>query len=410
VVKTAQAFRPHVLDMFEAQDHPDDIRYPGAAPTPPYDSAGWTLAFQMGVKFDRVLDAFDGPFETISRAEVPAGTVGGAAKPAAYTFTDRQNDAFIAVNRLLEAGEQVYRPAAGSISVTARSTTLPLLRKAAADLGVSFTGVATPVPATAVRLRPSRIGLWDCYGGSVPSGWTRWLLEQYEFAFDVVYPRELDAGNLKAAYDVLIFPDGAIPARNGRGTDGDCLAGRDAPAEYRDRAGRITPAATVPQLKRFVEDGGILVAIGRSTAIAEHFGLPVSSALVENRPDGGTRPLPREKYFVPGSLLRVAVDTSNPLAFGLEKEADVFFDNSPVFRLARDAAARGVRPVAWFASATPLRSGWAWGQHYLDGGIAIADAPLGKGRVVLFGPEVNFRAQSHGTFKFLFNAIYYQAQ
>jgi hypothetical protein len=411
VVKTAQAFRPHVLDMFEAQDYPDDIRYPGAAPTPPYDNAGWTLAFQMGVKFDRVLDGFDGPFEAIDRAPVPEGVIGGAAKPAAaYTFSDRQNDAFIVVNRLLKAGEQVYRPAAGAIYVTARPTTLPLLRKAAADLGVSFTGVATAPPAHAAKLRPSRIGLWDCYGGSVPSGWTRWLLEQYEFPFTVVYPRELDAGNLGAAYDVLIFPDGAIPARNGRGADGDCLAGRQAPPEYRDRVGRITAAATIPQLKRFVDEGGTLVAIGRSTAIAEHFALPVRSALVETRPDGSTRPLPREKYFVPGSLLRVSVDTSNPLAFGLEKEADVFFDNSPVFRLGRDAPARGVRPVAWFANATPLRSGWAWGQHYLDGGIAIADAALGRGRVLLFGPEVNFRAQSHGTFKFLFNAIYYQAQ
>ena len=69
VVKAAQAFRPHVLDMFEPQDHPDDFAYPGGPPRPPYDSAGWTLAFTMGVKFDRVLEAFDGPFEVVRRRD-----------------------------------------------------------------------------------------------------------------------------------------------------------------------------------------------------------------------------------------------------------------------------------------------------------------------------------------------------
>ncbi len=207
--------------------------------------------------------------------------------------------------------------------------------------------------------------------------------------------------------DVLIFPDGAIPGRDTRGADGDCLTTKNVPPEYRGSTGRVTTETTIPQLKRFVEDGGTIIAIGRSTAIATHFGLPVANALVEQLPDGASRALPREKYFVPGSLLHVSVDTTMPLAYGLDKEVDVFFDDSPVFRLEHDAAARGVRPVAWFASATPLHSGWAWGQKYLDGGVAVIDAVLGRGRVLLFGPEINFRAQSHGTFKFLFNAIYY---
>jgi hypothetical protein len=86
-------------------------------------------------------------------------------------------------------------------------------------------------------------------------------------------------------------------------------------------------------------------------------------------------------------------------------QADVYFDNSPVFRLGPDAVARGVTPIAWFDSPAPLRSGWPWGEHYLDGGIAIAEARVGKGRVVLSGPEITFRAQPHGTFKFLFNAL-----
>ena len=124
---------------------------------------------------------------------------------------------------------------------------------------------------------------------------------------------------------------------------------------------------------------------------------------------GGERALPRDKYYVPGSILRVAVENTSPLAFGLGREVDVLFENSPVLELAPDASLKGVRPVAWFGDQAPLRSGWAWGQHYLRGGAAAVEARLGKGKVFLFGPEITFRAQPHGTFKFLFNSIYYGA-
>jgi hypothetical protein len=135
--------------------------------------------------------------------------------------------------------------------------------------------------------------------------------------------------------------------------------------------------------------------------------LPVSDHLVEIGPNGAERSLPQEKYYIPGSILRVAVDNTNPVAFGLPKQVDVMFDNSPVLHLAPDASLRGVRPVAWFDSKESLRSGWAWGQHYLEGGLAGVEASLGKGKVFLFGPEIAFRYQPHGTFKFLFNGIYY---
>jgi hypothetical protein len=411
VVKTAQAFRPHVLDMFEPQDHPDDIPYPGGPPTPPYDSAGWTLAFQMGVKFDRILDGIEGPFETVERATPPAGRVAGPSSAAGYLVSHHQNDAFIAINRLIAAGHDVFWPrdrslgdrsgGSGAMYIPARPDTRAIVQKAAADLGLTFTGVSSHASGRALKLEPVRVALWDRYGGSSSSGWTRWLLERYGFAFDVVYPQTIDAGGLRGRYDVVILTDDAVLD----GRDSSEGLGERLPTEYRRTTGSLTTARSLPRLREFVEAGGTLITIGRATNIGILLGLPVSSALVETRGETA-RPLTPEQYFVPGSVLRVSVDNTTPLGYGFEREVDVFFDNSPVFRLPGQPHADAAR-VAWFASASPLRSGWAWGQKYLQDGVAVVDAKLGRGRVLLFGPEINFRAQSHATFKFLFNAIYY---
>ena len=255
----------------------------------------------------------------------------------------------------------------------------------------------------------------------MPSGWTRFLLEQFEFPFEVVFPQALDLGNLSSRYDVIIFPSGVGPAgggagrggRGGGGGGGGAAGGRGGgrgasiPAEYQSQIGCYTAAQTGPQLKKFLDDGGTIVSVGRSSvALAEIMGLPLENHLVERSSDGETRQLPSEKYYVPGSVLRVAVDTTAPVAHGLTNPLDVFFDNSPVFRLQPEAIVKGMRPVAWFDSATPLRSGWAYGQGYLRDGVVVVDASVGKGRLLLFGPEITFRAQPHGTFKFLFNGIY----
>ncbi|HEY6211767.1 MAG TPA: hypothetical protein VIW45_05750, partial [Vicinamibacterales bacterium] len=138
-------------------------------------------------------------------------------------------------------------------------------------------------------------------------------------------------------------------------------------------------------------------------------GAHAAVALVERAAGGAERPLPREKFYVPGSILEARIDNTNPLAYGMPDHAMVFYDESPAFRLEPEAASKGVKPVAWYDSATPLRSGWAWGQQYLDQAVSIIEAPVGKGRVVLYGNEVNWRAQPHGTFKLLFNGIYLNA-
>ena len=420
VVKTAQAFRPHILDMFEPQDHPNDFQFPGGPPIPPYDNAGWTLAYQMGVSVDRVFDNVEGQLVKLGPDLIkPApGRVVEAANAAGYVVSHGVNDAFIAVNRLLKANEEVFfvgdrtwqnQDGTGVMFITAKPSTLAILKTAANDLGLSFTAVTQKPAGTLYKLNPVRIGLWDQYGGSMPSGWVRFMLEQFEFPFEVVFPGTLDAGNLKAKYDVLLFPDGGIPETEGGsgGFGGGQPDAADVPAEYRNHLGRVTLKQTIPQLKQFAEAGGAIVAFGGSAVLGQYLGLPVSDHLVEPQANGTERRLPNDKFYIPGSLLRVAIDNTNPAAFGMPKHVDVMFDNSPVLHLAPDASLRGVRPVAWFDSRESLRSGWAWGQHYLDGGTAGAEAALGKGKVFLYGPEITFRSQPHGTFKLLFNGIYY---
>jgi hypothetical protein len=315
---------------------------------------------------------------------------------------------------VLFVGDRSWQSADGTgvMFVPAKASTAAVLQKAAVDLGLTFRGVKERPAGVTHKLVKPRIGLWDRYGGSMPSGWVRWILEQYEFDFELVYPQTLDAGSLKAKYDVLLFPDGGIPEPPGGGPNpmaeffGRQPRAEDIPAEFANRLGNVSAKATLPQLKRFAEEGGVLVAFGGSATLGEQLGLPISDHLVEMTSAGAERALPRDKYYIPGSLLRVTVDTTNPVAWGMEREVDVMFDNSPVLHLAPEASLHGVKPAAWFAGKSTLRSGWAWGQHYLDGGVAAASATLGRGKVYLFGPEITFRAQPHGTFKFLFNSIF----
>ncbi len=416
VVKTTQAFRPHVLDMFEPQDHPDDFAYPGAAPTPPYDNAGWTLAFQMGVQFDRVLEGFDGPFERVQGFHLapPPGRISGNGR-AGYLLSHQVNDAFIAVNRLMAANKDVFwltdavtvdgtQYPAGTFFIPEAGGVRPILEAVARDKGVNFTAVAARPQAEALRVEPVRVGLWDRYGGSMPSGWTRWLLEQFEFPFEVVYPQRLNAGDLDDDFDVLVFVDGAIPGGGGGGFGGGGFGGgnnANIPQEFQHMLGSVTVDSTIPQIRRFLEDGGTVVTIGRSTSLARHLGLPISPAPARDGVE-----LESEEFYVPGSLLQARVDNTLPAAHGMPEYADFMFDNSPSFTLGPEAAAQGIQPIAWFDSPAPLRSGWAWGEEHLEGAVAAAQATVGDGTLFLFGPEIAFRAQPHGTFKLLFNSIY----
>jgi hypothetical protein len=415
VVKAAQAFRPMVREMFEPQDHPHDAAYPGGPPVQPYDIAGWTLAMQMGVEYDRIFEDFSGPFAKVDfRMQKPVlDLILGPPNPAGYLISHRVNNSFVLTNRLLKKNVDLYwlksalsangqDLGTGTIWIPASPSMLPVLQESNRGLGIAIHAVAQPPSGEAFKIRPVRIGLYDQYGGMMPSGWTRWLFEQFEFPFEIVYPTTLDAGNLKSKFDVLVFADGAMRRGNtGRGAGGGRGGAVDpetVPEEYRASIGRITEEKTMPEIKKFVESGGAIVTVGSSTTMAELLGVPVSNHLV----DASNKPLPRDKFYIPGSLMRTTIDNTNPLAYGMPKTVEVFFDSSPVFNIGA-----GVKPVASFVGKETLDSGWAWGQEYLDGGTAVAEARVGEGKVLVMGPEVTFRGEPHATFKLLFNGVLY---
>ncbi|MFP5039942.1 M14 metallopeptidase family protein [Parasediminibacterium sp. JCM 36343] len=416
IIKTNQAFRPHVIDLFEPQDHPNDFLYPGGPPIKPYDAAGWTLAYQMGIQFDRILTPFEVTAERVPYGELQTlqGSIVATGSAKGYLLDARSNHSFTTANDLLEAGVEVYRltdtiagnkASLGSFYVAASPKAKAVIEKDAASLGITATTLAKR-PSGLVKINPARIALWDIYGGSMPSGWMRYMMEQYHFPITRIYAKEIDTADLRSKYDVIIFPTGAIPSVGATGKGKAQPKPSIIPADLRPTLGRITAEKSIPALRKFLEAGGNIVTIGSSTNLAMHLGVPVKDALTEII-NGEEKKLPGEKFYIPGTILRASIDSASPAAWGMNSKADMMFDESPVFKISTSAYANGsVKPIAWFATNKPLRSGWAWGQEYLLDGVAAFETKVGKGKLYAFGPEIIYRAQSYGTFKLLFNGLY----
>jgi hypothetical protein len=397
--------------MFEPQDHPNDFLYPGGPPVRPYDAAGWTPAFTMGIDFDRILEDFTGPFDALAYGDIqkPVGKIiNSQYNSYGYTFSTKDNASYIAVNELLNAGEIVYKNKE-QYFVRHSDKINNSITKLSTDYGILFTNVTTPLSDTLKKIQPIRIGLWDKYGGSMSSGWLRWIFEQFHFPFKIIYPKEIDAANLNASYDVLVFVEGAIPALTPEAAspyEEREPKTEEIPAEFHSMLGNISAKKSIPALENFLQQGGKIITIGSSANLAYHLKLPVKNALVEVV-NGKEKSLPGEKYYIPGSVMQITLDPNYPANWGMQQNADVYFNASPVFNILPDAIAqRQVIPLAWYASASTLRSGWAFGQSYLKDGVAAFEAKVGKGQLFVFGPEITFRGQTQGTYKLLFNQLY----
>jgi Zinc carboxypeptidase len=415
VVKTDQAYRAHVLDQFEAQWHPDDVK--DGKPVPPYDAAGWTLALQMDVQVERGFEALDTAFEPVRDGETfqPALLGNGSA---GWNLDPRDSHTVVVLNRLHAAGCAVQWSPLGHYAVPASDAAREVLRLAAEQLGVRAQDVEADTREARTALRPVRLGLFDVFGGHMPTGWDQWLLQEFGFPVRQVWGDRVEAGELGRDYDVLVFHTGLPGPRDlqraaQRRDETKIPELQQALPPFEDwsnleaRATRLTGEKALPAIRAFVEHGGTLIAMGSEVEkVIRHFELPikVGTHVPDPEAEGGERRTRREEYYVPGSLLALEVDTAHPLARGCSREVAAMYDGDATVMQVTDPNAR-IDVVARIRGMDTLVSGWAIGTEYLVGKAAVLCAHVGKGRVLLYGADVSYRGQPLGTAKLLFQGI-----
>jgi hypothetical protein len=399
IVELDQPFRAFAKTVLERQKYPDIREYPGGPPQRPYDVTGTTLPLFYGVDVAAVDAKFPVQATRLTAIAPVVGHVQPGSAKGGYLLDDRGNASLYALFALLGEGVKADRltgagHAPGTIYIPSQPGVSVKLEAAAKQFGVTFTPSAEPVTGTALAVTVPRVGLYKSWVAALDEGWTRWVFDTNNVPYKTIYDADIRKGNLNAQFDAIILPDNAprslldgIGARGGRGGGGDQPA---YPAEYLGGLGTEGTAA----LKAFVEAGGTIITINKASGLyATKDNATFSNALQ------GVAP---KDFYCPGSQLEVAVDTTNPIAFGSTPTVPVFFETGPTFKLSGDA-----KSVAHYTSDHPLLSGWILGGSYLDGTSAIAEVPIGKGRIIAFGFIPMYRGLSDATYKFVLNALLY---
>jgi hypothetical protein len=407
VVLMAQPFRAYAKDLLETQRYPERREGANGPPLRPYDITGWTLPAQMGIEGVWIDKPFEAALESVNGPAVSPGSVSGTG--GVLVASPRSSDAFVLANRTLKAGGEVRRAKAafnaGGHDFPAGAFILKGLDRGVAEAvarerGLDVVAVESLPSADTVVVKAPRIGVYQSWVPNIDEGWTRWILEQYEFPYRTLRDADLRKGGLGEGLDVIVLPD--APAKS-------ILEGNAAgtvPPEFTGGIGLGGAAA----LEQFTREGGTLVALDSAADLPiDLFGLGVRNVL---------KGVSNQEYFAPGGLLRISYDTSQPLAWGMPKDGVVFVENGPAFEPARPRDDEGEeepalaptghpepKMAAHFADKDVLYSGWLLGESKIAKKASLVDAPFGKGRVVLFGFRPQFRGQPHATFKVLFNAL-----
>lgn len=408
IVFLAQPYRAYVKTLLERQAYPARRSSNSAPADRPYDVAGWTLSKQMGVNVITIERTFEPPPMTrLTAATIPAQPVWGERKPAYWIIDARGNGGALAVNRLVAAGAaptwtaapidaEGFRYGPGSVVVPYLKAAEPAVVGVARDLGLRVSGMKGKLPANTRPIGRARLALYKPWTENIDEGWTRWVLDQYEFRYTTIVDAEIREGKLTTRFDAIILPSASID-RLISGYPADAV-----PAEY---AGGLTTAG-VEALRAFVREGGTLICLAQSTSLAmAAFDLPLRDVAREAD----------DRLFVPGSILRLDLDPTRPLGYGMEPKNAAFFAFSTGFEVrpsrtgpaghAGGQMVPGIETVAHYATKDLLLSGWLEGEDVIAGRAAVVQATVGAGHVVLFGFPVQHRGQSLATFRFLFNAI-----
>ncbi|MDB4875479.1 MAG: hypothetical protein JWM41_1925 [Gemmatimonadetes bacterium] len=398
VIPMNQEFASLVQEVFEVQHYPD------MGDDTPYDAAGWTLPFQMGVNVVEATAPLSTEFRAALKPVVPGKAVDWHTAPDApftmnataagivpraggFTGTGEQvlldpaqNNSFTLIARALAAGGKVsfQNGPAGRSRYVLSGLAPAKLDSWASELWV--TGERTSgVTGTSVTGTPPRIGLGN-------DGWTEWLFDTHDVHYTKVLPADLQAGNLASKFDVLILPGGL--GGGGRGGRGGGAVGAAA-----------GPDAATRAVDEFVRAGGTVLSWGAGAAgIAQSLQLPVQNI---------TAGLPRKDYFTGTSIMEVLVDATHPVMAGMPERADVTVNQPPAFTTTDGF--EGAVLAKFPTGASPLRSGFLTpgGEKYLDGYAAALDVKHGSGHVLLMSFNPNWRGQPTGSFRMIFNALFF---
>jgi hypothetical protein len=393
-VPLAQPYGRFVREMMELQRFPEVKLVPGRDIVAPYDVTAWSLPLSMGV--------------TAARGTLPEGLKPWAppaaaplAAATAYALGPESPERWKVVAAARKGGEVSYLPAAdgplaaGTIVLDAGAA------KAAAPVAgeVGLALVPLPkAPAGAAKLRAPRVGLYKPWAASMDEGWTRFLLERYGFAPVTLDIAAVRAGKLGTRFDVVLLPDvdkDVLATGKPKREEGEMRYFPEPRPEYAGGLGKEGAAA----LKEFVEGGGTLVALASASEyLLEELQLPVRNVLGRAKAD---------EFLCPGSLVRLEVDPSHPVTWGLPPTVPAFLDGPLAFQTAIPGAEMTRRVLAAYPAdgRDVLVSGWIRGEERLARNAAAVAATLGKGRVVLLGFRAQHRAQTVVTFPFLFNAL-----
>jgi hypothetical protein len=398
VVSMAQPKQALVRWMLGRTFYPDNTytRDKEDNPIRPYDMSTDTFGEFMGVRSDPVSERVTADLVKLT-AHVPlAGSVAASAANGLVIST-RLNDAFRAVNLLLDRGVPVRRVARAQAGFTAGDFLVPAGSAALADIarqtGVDFTASPAAAPASAYDIRKPRVAMYQRYGGgNMDEGWTRLLFEQFNVPFKSIMDAEIKKGDLNAAHDVIVLPADSVAAMLG---DRPANAPPDiTPPEYRSGFG----ADGVKALQAFVQKGGTLVTFAQAGDLPiQRFNLPLRNIVAG---------LPSKQFWAPGSTLRVRFDSTNPIAYGMPSEGlALFMMPGQVYEITSTDNSQDVEVIATYIDRDILQSGWLLGEQTIAKKAAAVTVKHGDGKVVLFGFRPQHRDQTHGTFKLVFNAL-----
>ena len=391
IIPMSQVFARYAKDLMESQTYPEVRRGPNSPPEQPYDVTAWSLGMLLGVETVFVNSPL--PPVKLTKVSEPRPAAGEiAGNGARFTFDYKGADSATAINRLMKDGARVAFDSPSRVAVTGVSRAkLEEVAKTFGLVGRAADGKDVRSKET-VAFHTPRVAMYQPWtGGNMDEGWTRWVLERYEFNLTSIHNDDIRVGKLRQKFDAIILADQDARA---------IINGFDAPTIRPEYRGGIGDAG-VENLKQFIADGGTLITMGNACDLAIDK-LPIP---VRNLKKG----LTRDQHFAPGAILKLEVDTQHPLGYGMAATTYGFYINSPFFSIVEGFASQRTTVVARYPNTNVVASGWLKGEELMAGRAAVVSIDINPGRVVLFGLRPQHRAQTHATFPMLFNTLYLSA-